>query len=158
MNADYERLRLKLIFDPLDIDQELIELPMLMIEAAEYTSDALSERDRCKNELDLVQSETADALRTRPVTDGKGGMKTRSEAQIETEVPLFQSVQDAVAKLEQAKHRLALWQALVDALRAKRDSLKIYADLTISGYLTPNSAIDKRKADIRNASNARKKD
>jgi hypothetical protein len=148
----YERLRSKLTLDPLDLDQELIELPMLIMEAAELTANRVTDRDRAKNELDVAMAQAADHLRRTPVTDGKGGTKVRSEAQIETEIPLYDNVQSAVTKLEDAKLELALWQALCDSLRAKRDSLKLFADLTISGYLSPNTALSERKTEIRTGS------
>lgn len=148
----YERLKRKLALDPMELDQELIELPGLILEASECTADALASRDRAKNELDLAMAEAADHLRRQPVSDGKGGTKTRSEAQITTEVPLFESVVKATTELEFAKHSLALWQAMVDAMRAKKDALKTFSDLTISGYLSPNAALDHRRAEIRHAS------
>lgn len=148
----YERLRSKLKLDPLDLDQELIELPLLIQEAAELTAHRVTSRDRAKNALDVAMAQAADHLRRAPVADGKGGTKLRSEAQIETEIPLYDNVQEAITKMEDAKLELALWQALCDALRAKRDSLKLYADLTISGYLSPNVALSERKTEIRSSS------
>lgn len=151
MNETFERIQRRLTFDPLEIDQELIELPMLIMEASEQTAHCLSARDRAKNDVDLAIAEASDHLRQQTTTDGKGGQKLRSEAQIETEVPMYQSVQDTQRTLEQAKLDLALWMALCDSLRTKRDSLKVYSDLVISGYLTPNAALNQRRSEIRNA-------
>lgn len=149
MNEDYDRLKKKLTFDPLDFDQELIELPLLIMEASELAAEYIARRDRAKNDLDLVMAEAAYNLRSNAIADSKGNPKQRSEAQIETEIPLYKSVQQAQKDLEDAKLALALWQALCDALRAKRDAIKVYADLTISGYLSPNLAQDQRRAEMR---------
>jgi len=154
---DFEGLKRRLTIDPMELDQELIQLPMLTMEVMEITTDKLLERDQAKVALDLAMAEAADDLRGKLITDGKGNAKVRSEAQIDTEVAMYGTVQAAQERLEQAKHSLAMWQALADAVRTKRDSLKIYADLTISGYLSPNYAYDQRKVEIRNASNARRR-
>ena len=151
-NEVYERLKTKLELDPLELDQELIELPMLIMECAEYTSEKLAQRDRCKNALDLAMAEASDGLRTELTIDVKGNNKQRSEAQISSEVFLDEGVQRSLTDLEQSKYELALWQALMDSLKAKRDSLKIFSELTISGYLSPNVALDNRRAEIRAAS------
>lgn len=147
----YQRLKSKLVFDPLEIDQELIELPMIIMDAAEETAERLSARDRAKNALDLASAEASDELRRTDILDAKGNPKIRSEAQILTEVPLNKNVQGCLIELENAKYDLALWHSLIDALKAKRDAMKVYADLTISGYLSPSSALNNRRADIRNA-------
>ncbi len=143
-NEVYERLKTKLVLDPLELDQELIELPMLIMECAEYTSEKLAQRDRCKNALDLAMAEASDGLRTELTIDVKGNNKQRSEAQISSEVFLDEGVQRSLTDLEQS--------ALMDSLKAKRDSLKIFSELTISGYLSPNVALDNRRAEIRAAS------
>lgn len=148
----YIRLTNKLTFDPLEFDRELIELPGLMLDATEACSFMLSERDRAKNSLDITIAEAANELRSNPTTDVKGAAKQRSEAQIESEVCLYESVQKAQITLEKSKHSLALWQAMVDAVKTKRDSMRVFSDLTISGYLSPNHALDNRKAEIRAAS------
>lgn len=153
-NLSYQRLRKKLTLDPLELDQELIELPMLVMEAAEEAAEALSKRDRAKNGLDIAMAVAADHLRREPILDAKGGVKTRSEAQIATEVALYESVQNAQEDVEDTKLNLALWQALVNALQTKRDSLKKYSDLTLAGFLSPNAALDQRRTDIRAASEA----
>lgn len=150
----YDRLQDLLPFDPLEFDRELIELPMMLLEATQEATMRAADRDVAKNELDVVLATAANQLRSTLINDAKGAPKQRSEAQIESEVPLFDTVQKAQTKLERAKYELALWQAMVDAIKAKRDTIKVFADLTISGYLSPNVALDQRKADIRAASSA----
>jgi hypothetical protein len=157
MNSQYEQLQKKLVLDPMELDQELIELPMLIMEANEQCAHCLSARDRAKNDLDLAMAEAADDLRSQTVSDGKGGFKVRSEAQITTEIALYKSVQEAQRVVESAKLDLALWQALCDSFRTKRDSLKIFSDLTISGYLSPNAALTQRRTEIRNAEPPRRR-
>lgn len=148
----YDRLKRKLEIDALSLDQELIELPVLILECSEYSSEKLAQRDRAKNELDLAMAETADMLRSNWTVDAKGSQKQRSEAQIASELALSKTVQAAQINLEEAKFELALWQSMVDSLRAKRDSLRIIAELTISGYLSPNSILKDRQTEIRQAS------
>lgn len=154
MNETYERIKAKLQFDPLDFDQQLIELPMLVLDAAEMATLYAGERDKAKGALDLAMAQAADQLRTNTIIDAKGNPKIRAEAQIESELPLYENVQEAQQKFDECKYRLALSQNLVDALKVKRDAMKVYAELTISGYLSPNAALNDRRSEIRAASNS----
>jgi hypothetical protein len=153
MNETYERLRTKLVFDPMCLDEELIELPMLIMDASELAAEKLAEHDRKKNAHDVTTAEASDDLRSEMISDAKGNDKKRSEAQITSEVFLHISVQESLAALEVAKYELALAQALVNSMRAKKDSLKTFAELTISGYLSPNSVLTDRRSEMRTASN-----
>jgi hypothetical protein len=145
----YVRLKSRLTIDTMQLDQELIELPQMLSDAGEATAYCIAARDVAKNELDINMSIAADRLRQQPITDSDGKEKRRSEKQIETEIMSIQIVKDAHHRLEEAKLDLALWQSLVDGIRAKQSSIKTVSDLMISGYLAPSSITANRRAELR---------
>lgn len=144
----YRRLRGKLGIDQLRIDEELMEQPGLVMEAAENLAEALQIRDNCKHRLDIITATEAMRLREVPVSDDGKAPKKRTESQVMEEKSLAASVEEANSELELAKYDLALWNGLFDALKEKSSSLKRVAELLISGYLTPAQVYQQRRAEM----------
>lgn len=151
MNKEQERryaaFYKRLSIDEMRLDTELIEMPQLMQDVNEETAHAVFVRDIAKHDLDLRYAEAAYDLRQQGVNAGK----KPAEAQIESEVPLDQRVQDAAVAHEDAKYDLARWQALTDAMRTKAHSLRMICELVVAGYLTPNALLNKREREAADA-------
>jgi hypothetical protein len=140
----YARLKARLSIDPMRLDDELIELPALLMEANEAAAEAVSMREVAKNELAMQQALIADRLRREP-----GDGKKKSETQISSEIALSPEYHDVLDRVEQAKHEAALWLGLVDGFKTKASALKSVADLIVSGYLAPNAAYNARRNELK---------
>lgn len=142
----YRWIKNKLPLDLLNVDEELIELPVILQQASEFVSSAIEIRERAKDDLEQITSELADALRKVPL-EGTG--KFRSETQIDKQIPLSPLYRDKQDALGIARLDASLWQSLTDAIRTKSSSIRIAADLLNSGFLTPSYIREKRRKDIR---------
>lgn len=141
--TDYLRLRARVDIDRIELDRELVETPMLLLEAIEFCSTAEHLRDLKKGDLATKISIAAAELREVPYNG-----KPRSESQITSEVPSVIEVVEAREILADAELTLNLWRGLVDALRQKSHNLKTTSDLTIAGYLSPNAGIQSRREEL----------
>lgn len=146
--AHYRRLRGRLSINPMALDEELIDMPQLVQEAAEYTAEALQVRDNCKNRLDFITAQVGARLREVPVSEDGGKPKARTEGAVAEQRLLDDGVQEAIAELEMCKYDLALWQGLHDGLKEKSSSLKRIAELTVAGYLTPGQVYQNRREEL----------
>lgn len=137
----YNTLRARLVIDALQIDQELIQQPMLLQEAAEGCADAIRLRDAAKHALELA---CARASRTLREPDENG--KVASEQKILSLIPL--EVQDEEELLADAKRDAMYWQGLADSFSEKGSALRRIAELTTSGYMAPNDAYLERRREM----------
>lgn len=157
--AIYNRLKARLGINPLALDDELMGMPQLVIDVGEQLADCLSARDIAANELKVAAAEAAARLRNIPVVseNAKGDTveKTRSEAQIDSELPMQKPVKQATLVLEDAKYDVAMWQTLMDAARTKSMSLHKVAELTLAGYMTPDAAYHTQRAKLTEKRNQR---
>jgi hypothetical protein len=146
---EYRRLRGKLTINPMQLDQEWIEMPQLVQDATEYAMSAVQMRDSAKSILAFREAEAANTLRNRMVVSGKGGEpKQRTESQINSEVPLDDAVQQAQADFIDCKYDADLWMGLVDSLREKSRALKTMSELMVTGFLTPAGMVTNARVAI----------
>ena len=146
----WDRLNARLSTNMLRLDQELTEMPMLVMDATEAAAFAYSARDMAQHDLAVAEASAAAKLREIPAGENRDGTpKMRSETQIASELSSQRPVKEARTKVEEAKLDASLWSALVDALRTKSKSLDRVSDLMIAGYLTPDSIGAVRSAEMR---------
>ena len=144
----YMRLRGALQIDPLQLDREFTEHPMLLMEVMEAAASANDERDKLKQMLSIVRAQTAAKLRSEQFEDSKGNLKSKSESQIGSEIDMQDAVIEAEADYDAARFDASLWTALYESTRAKGHSLRELAALTLSGFLAPSAAYNKAKQEI----------
>lgn len=137
--AKYHDLKSKLAIDPLRVEDHLIEMPMLVMEAAEYAASASELQDVFDLERKRVRAEVAEIIRV-----GYGD-KPPSETYVNSRIPHDPQYIEAERDYNKASTDAALWKALVDALRAKASSLKHICELITAGYLTPSSVFRSEK-------------
>lgn len=137
----YARLRMRLKIDELNIDQEIMEQPMLVQEAAELANELREESGALKHAFDIIKAEVSGALRA-------NGEKM-TEGALGAAVLLDKSVQDARTESEQAELGAARAAALVSAFHDKTRMLAKTADLIVSGFITPASTYEKDRVAIR---------
>jgi len=141
----YIWLKAKVKIDLLSIDEELEEIPTLIQETGECVSIAMELRELAKEDLEVARAIAATRLRLVPKADGK----SRSEAQIESEIPADKGYQDQLGTVSIARLDAALWQTLMEAFRSKSSVIRTTADLITAGYLTSDYIMSKRRAEIR---------
>lgn len=140
----YLFIKRRLDLDLSDLDIEVAEMPALMQDCGECTAIANEIKDAAKEELERVEAETAEELR-RTVT---AGGKPPSESSIESRLPTFKQVQDALAIFQIARLDAVLWQSLMSALQSKSYSLGNIATLVSAGFTTRDHLIERRRQQI----------
>jgi len=143
--SSYEDLSAKLAIDQLRLDEEVISLPPLLWEVNEHTAASIWVKDAAQLALKMKIAEISHAIREAAAAANK----RTTEAQIDAEITLHPQVHKAQIEFEDAKYDVGRWQALSEAVRNKGYALKSLSDLVISGYLTPNALIDKRKQELK---------
>ena len=157
--TEFDRLRERITIDPLDLDTELIGLPVLVRDIGENLAAAIAERDHLKELLDRARGEAGRQLRggprehvagerVRPVPNPPREWKQPSEAQIATELPLMPRVIEAQERLGEVDLMVMRWKELHNAARQKSASIQQYVELMKAGYLTPDAAHVQRRREI----------
>ena len=142
--AQYLRYRNMLFIDQMRLTEQLMELPTLLMDVGEYCAEAIAARDYASNYLKEEVSRSSAYLRSLV----RETNKLPSETLIASEVFSLPTVINATARLEDAKRDAGYWSALMDSARSKSSSLKVIADLTITGYLSPSTAYANRKTEM----------
>lgn len=124
--TEYMALRRRVPTDKARLEEEILETPMLLLEASEHAAAAIQIRDGTKQDLDRITSEVAQELRE---SDAKA-----SEQRVLSLLPSQEKVVVAAAALDEAKHDAAVWQALATAFSEKASLLRRIAELVTSGY------------------------
>jgi hypothetical protein len=137
----YRRIRQRVLFDSLQIDDELIQTPMLILEAMEITAEAAHAVDKAKAKLEEVKAEANLSIRDEYV---KKNFKI-TESGVNAEISLTEFVIEAESELRNWQLQLSHWQGLVTALRAKAKAMEFYSQLILSGYITSNSSPQRRR-------------
>lgn len=127
--AAWQRIKSEIPISMANIDDHIMQLPSLLMEAAEHTARAIKARDLAEHELKVTASLVAEEIRLEKADK-------ISEAKITSLIPLNGDYNQARELLEERRTDAALWQSLVDAIRTKQSALKMTTDLIISGYLT----------------------
>ena len=128
---DWERIKAGIPISMPSIDDHIMELPSLLMEAAEHTAHAIKLREQAEHDLKVTAALVADKLRAEN--------EKISEAKITSMLPLDDDYNATRERLESLRTEAALWQALVDAIRMKQSALKMTTDLIIAGYLTKST-------------------
>ena len=144
MNTElYMQLRAELALDEHNLDRDFVRMPMLMVETIEHRIVADQTVVERKNELTLICATESAEMREELQNN-----KVRSEASIASELPMREAVVAARDNLNEVMSDAALWAGLVDCVRIKLTSMKALSELTIAGYVTPNSAYEKTKTEM----------
>lgn len=138
----YDTLKNNLRIDELRLTEELIEQPQFQDDVSGWTANAQRRRDECKDRVDIAKAQAASDMRNVPVG------KVPAEVRIASEILLNPIVQETMGDLRDAEFDLALWKALADAARAKKDAIRTISDLIASGYTSPTTMIEQRKREL----------
>jgi len=138
----YHELSSHLTIDMLRLDQDILELPQIIQDAAELAASIAGIGRDAEHYYEITRAETANKIRN---ADGD----SPSEAYITRQLPLEQEVQDAKHIINEAARDTALVTELVRSLREKSRLLIKLSDLIIAGYITPSSVYSKEQKEAR---------
>lgn len=155
MNHDdedaYARLRRMLRIDHTRIDEEIMELPMLLQDAAELAA-KLGEAERIvAHDYEITKAEVAAEMRR--VLDGG---KPPSEASIASALNGDERVQAARREVELARRDTEIAKALAGNMHEKSSLIRKTADLMLAGYITPASIVDRNRQELGQARQLRR--
>lgn len=119
--------------DQLALDRECIRLPEDYLKYALAAADLKQMVDSRKSDLDNTEANRAKSIRNTP---GKYGIEKVTESAIKETVQTDPAYQEALARLNNAKHTLDRAQAVVWALEHKKRSLVLLVDLHGMGYFS----------------------
>jgi len=146
MEKEYNIAKAHLRIDMMDLETEFIEHPSRIQTVIEFTADVMQVRDTAAMLLKVEVAEAAERLRV-PDKDGK----LPSETKLNSLSLLDAKVLLATEALAEAEHDLRYWQGLAESYRAKGSSLKHISELTVAGWLAPNT---NRKQELQAARDA----
>ena len=141
----YEFLRGKVKLDLLCIEDELMEMPVLIQQCGELTAQAIDGVTVSKDNYNAVRATLSHKLRIEPLPSGK----TRSEAQIDSEIDGLKEMKETSDDLSSAKLDAGLWQALMESLQTKAASIRTAAELIKAGFISTDYILNKRRTELR---------
>jgi hypothetical protein len=135
----YRWLKQQRQLELLDLETEVMRMPVLLQECGELTAIAIEIRESAKDEVEKVKAKVGADLR-----DGN-----RSETAIDKMIPLDPRYTEAQAVLSETRLDASLWQSLMESLRTKSSGMRVAADLIGVGFITQASIMQKRRREIR---------
>jgi hypothetical protein len=145
MTDRFRILRGKVSLDLLRLDENTETLPSLIQESGECAGYAMEIRDTLKEDLKFVYATEFSRLKSPP--EGK----TPSDVVTDNEVIASDAYQQKLKEYQEARLDAMIWQNLANSLDKKSFSINTSAQLIISGYITRDSIIERRRKEIRTA-------
>jgi predicted RNase H-like nuclease (RuvC/YqgF family) len=142
----YERLKAFLPVDLVEIDRDLAQMPVIAQEAAELAAEMMNKVATAKQELDIARAQAAQQLRNMLVAG-----KPRSEARIETEMPLDRGVQMRQREVDALEYRFQIAKDLARNMQKKSDQITNATNMIMKGWMTPNSVYERQLRDRKEA-------
>ncbi len=115
------------------LDEEWIAQPRLYHEHAEKLADARTEWERNKSNLEVVEAELDKDIRLNP---SKYELEKITEPVVEKTIALQSRHQKAKRATTDAKHKVDLIQAVVDALDHRKKALENLVQLRLANYFS----------------------
>ena len=145
MTDRFRILRGKVSLDLMRLDENTETLPSLIQESGECAGYAMEIRDTLKEELEYVYAAEFSRLKSPP--EGKPPSDdVTNNAAIASVV-----YQSKLKEYQEARLDAKIWQNLANSLDKKSFSINTSAQLIISGYITRDSIIERRRKEIRTA-------
>lgn len=121
--------------DKYSLDNEWLKLPMLYYEWSTIYSQAVLERDKEKQRLELVKTEIESRIRKEP---SRYGIKKGTEGEINSCVISSEEYQKALERYQNSVYNLNIISGALEALGAKKSALENVTKLFLSGYYIKN--------------------
>jgi Arc/MetJ family transcription regulator len=125
-----EEFKEGLMIDKYALDDALEQQAFRMYQVSERTAEAISIRDRCKENVETTDAETAEAIRKHYLKTGD----KLTEANLLQQVATSKAHLDAHEEYIEAKKQADLWSSLKDAYIQRGLALRELAGLYVAGY------------------------
>jgi hypothetical protein len=119
--------------DEHNLDKECIRLPSDYLKFAHLAADAKRDVDEIKNRLEVVQADLSKEIRAKPEDFG---LDKVTETAISSTILTQPRYQKGLGRLQEAKHKADLAQAVVWALEHKKRTLTLLVELHGMGYFS----------------------
>lgn len=113
------------------LDKECVKLPTDFLKWANRAADLRQDLDELKAQMEVVEADLAKRIRDTP---GKFGLEKVTDKACEALILLQPDYQEKLSEFNEAKHQLALAEAVVSALEIKKRTLTLLVDLHGMGY------------------------
>lgn len=127
------------------LSEAWLEQPSLMFKHSEEMAKQRLVVDQAKSNLEVVQADLAQTIRTNP---GRYGHEKVTEKIVEECVVGNKKYQQAVEALQTAKYELDILQAYVSALDHRKKALEKLVDLHGQGYFATPRASDNSRDEM----------
>jgi hypothetical protein len=133
-----------LTIDKFALDEEWIKQPIVFINWAEEHANAQADRDRKKEQMDLVKAELDNEIRTSPE---KFGLVKITEGAIANLILTNGTVRDANDRYLEAVKKAKVLDVAREAFEHKKKALENLTQLFLTGYFTSDRSV--AKGDVR---------
>lgn len=123
-----------------ELDEEWLKQPMVFIQWAEEYVNAQADRDRRKEQLDLIKAELDNEIRSNPE---KYGLAKVTEGAIQNLILTEGSFRDAQDKYLEAVKNAKILDVAKEAFDHKKKALEALTQLFLSGYFMSDKAVMK---------------
>lgn len=131
-----------LIIDRDSLDDALIEQPDLYYRVARRLSDAISNRDLAKFDVEKMTADVAKSVRK----ELSAGQNKATEAMVAEHVAREPALTSAQHDLLDAKRAVDRWQALLGSVEQRSHVLRELTSLYIAGYFGTKTSTARREA------------
>jgi len=129
------------------LDEEWVRQPRLFHRYSVELADARMEFDEAKADLEVIQADLDRDVRENPINYA---IEKLSEKRIEAVVTAQEICVDSQKVMNEAKHKVAIFQAAVNALDQKRAALENLVKLRLADYYSEPKARDVPKEEVDN--------
>jgi len=131
-----------LIIDKYDLDGEWLKQPIIFSKWSMEYSQAILERDRAKQKVELVRAQLDLKIRSNPKDYG---LEKVTESSVNSIISLEKEYKDALEELNQAVYNLSVMSAAKEAIDQKRAALENLTKLFLAGYWAEGKSVEKER-------------
>ena len=129
--TDKKDFREYLNVDKYNLDEEWVNQPNNFMDACEWYADAVVERDKCKEQLELLRAEVSKEIQNDP--ESFGISKVTIDA-VNKAVSLDDRVKEKQEELHELNRQVNVMSGAKEALAHKKKAIESLTELTIWGY------------------------
>jgi hypothetical protein len=128
--------------DKYKLDEEWVRISTLLWEYGKALSDTSLERDRLKQNLDLIESETDYKIRSGTISLD---LAKPTESSIKNYINQTKEYQTALTKLNDINHEVSVLSSAVRAIQAKKSAMEWLTKMWFAAYFTDTQDFDMKE-------------
>lgn len=129
-------LKEKIKLDKYRLDENALEQPTLSAECSENWAKAMFERDKAKENLEIVTAKTGKRIRENPE---KYGIDKITEKSIQEAMVIDKEYREASDKLIQAQYNVNVLSSAKEVIDHRGRALRVLADLYTANYFSASA-------------------